>query len=352
MKDLRHGFRSLLNTPIWTFTVAATLALGIGLTTAIFSIVYGVLLRRLPYPEPSRLVALWSSAVDGSMARFNVSPANWRDWRTELRSFEEIALTRPIANFNLTGSGQPERLQGARSSWNLTDVLAVRPLRGRWYSEAETLADAKVAVLSNRLWQRRFGADDNIVGRKVQLNGEWFDVIGVMPDSFGYPTRDFELWTPLFISEETFRSRVDFSYWSVARLKPGVTTGQAQAEIATVMNRLAQAYLNNRNVTAIVENLQSSDAADVKHTLYVGIKALPGVTAVGVVPARVLTMIGFALTWPAGRAIQSLLFRVDATDTLAALSTGAALVAVAVLAACGPAHRAATADPAVVLRTD
>src|SRR5262245_49151130 len=287
-QDLRYGFRSLLKTPVWTFTVAATLALGIGLTTAIFSVVYGVLLRRLPYPEPSRLVALWSSSVDQSMPRYNVSPANWRDWRSQLTSFDDIALTRPIANFNLTGAGEPERLQGARSSWNLADVLQVQPLMGRWFTEPE--GDARVAVFSYRLWQRRFGGDEAMVGRKVQLNGESFEVIGVMPERFGYPTRDFELWTPLVVSDETFQSRVDNSYWAVARLKAGVTVRQAQAELATVMKRLAQEYVNNRNVTALVENLQSSDAAEVRRSLYVAMTAAGCVMLIGCMNLAVLLL--------------------------------------------------------------
>ncbi len=269
--DVRLGVRALLKAPAWMGTVVLTLGMGIGLTTAIFSIVYGVLLRELPYSEPDRLIAIWNSSA--TLPRFGISPANWRDWRQQAESIEDISLTRPIANFNLTGDGQAERLQGARTSWNIAAILGVRPLLGRMFTEEETARDARVAVLSYNLWQRRFGMDPAIIGRKIQLNGEPFEVVGVMPATYSYPTRDFELWTPLYIPPQTFQLGADNSYWSVARLKPGVTVDRAQSELLTITRRFAGQYTATKvfqdEVTVTAEPLLDSDVRDVKRSLHV-----------------------------------------------------------------------------------
>src|SRR4029077_209487 len=129
----------------------------------IFSVVYGVLLQPLPYPNSDRLVALLATGTKNGFARFNVSAALWLDWRKNSSLLEDIALTRPIANFNLTGEGAPERLQGARTSFNVPLVLRVTPLLGRIFTEEEQHSDARVAILSHAFWKRRFGGDPGIV---------------------------------------------------------------------------------------------------------------------------------------------------------------------------------------------
>jgi len=136
-EDVRIGLCMLRKTPLWTAVICTTLALGVSLSTAIFSIVYCVLLQPLTYPNPDRLVALWPSAPKNGYARFNFSAALWLDWRKNSALLEDIALTRPIANFNLTRDGEPERLQGARTSSNLPAVLQVRPMLGRTFTEGE-----------------------------------------------------------------------------------------------------------------------------------------------------------------------------------------------------------------------
>lgn len=247
------------------------LVLGIGLTTAIFSVVHGVLLQPLPFPQADRLVTLWSTAPDRGMPKFNVSAALWRDWRSEAKSFQDIALTRPVANFNLTGSGVPERLQGARTSWNLPQVLGVQPLLGRTFSEQEQLRDAKVAILSYGLWQRRFGSDASLIGKTIQLNGAGFEVIGVMPRDYCYPTREFELWTPLYIPPEELHERLGYNYISVARLKEGVTLDQAQAEIAAITRHLDEQYphIGLAMNSVRIESLMETAIGQVRATIYV-----------------------------------------------------------------------------------
>src|SRR5215471_16606543 len=200
--DMRYGLRMLRKSPVWTAVMCAVLALGIGLTTAIFSMAYGILLRALPYPDPERVVALYYTntlAAAAGYTRVSVNAPTWMEWRAQSRSFEDIAITKAAANFNLTGGGPPERVQGARASWNLPRTLGVQPMLGRAFTDEEALRDAKVAVLSYGFWDRRFAQDPSIVGRKILLNDESFEVIGVMPPNFRYPTSELDLLAPLFI---------------------------------------------------------------------------------------------------------------------------------------------------------
>jgi putative ABC transport system permease protein len=244
-QDLRYGLRMLRKSPGWTTVMGSTLALGIGLTTAIFSLAYGILLRALPYANPERLVSISLTntiAASVGIPHFGVNSANWLEWREQARSFEEIALAKAAADFNLTGGGPPERVRGARASWNLTRVLGVPPLLGRMFTEEETLREVKVAVLSYGFWDRRFARDPAILGHSIQLDGESFEVIGVLPPNFHYPSNDFELLAPLFIPLDEARAWGHFYYSAVGRLKPGVGREQAQAELITITQRLAQRY--------------------------------------------------------------------------------------------------------------
>src|SRR5262249_26529778 len=169
----------LRKTPGWTAVMGGVLALGIGLTTAIFSVAYNVMLRPLPYRDSGRLVAIQlTNVIESGLVRFNANASNWLEWRAQSKSFEDIALARTAVNFNLTGDGSPERVRGALASSNLAYVLGAQPRLGRNFTEAETLQDAKVALLSDWFWRRRFAADATVVGRRIQLNGETYEVIG------------------------------------------------------------------------------------------------------------------------------------------------------------------------------
>lgn len=290
--DIRFGLRMLRRTPAWTTVVCATLALGVGLSTAIFSVVYGVLLRPLPYPNADRLVALWPTAPK-SHTRFYVSAALWLDWQKSSTLLEDIALTRPIANFNLTGAGTPERLQGARTTYNVPLVLGVKPALGRLFSEDEQRNDARVAILSNSFWKRRFGGDGGIIGRKIELNGEPFEVIGVMPAEYRYPSGDFELWTPLYIPPDEIQHGMNGQYLCIARLRRGVRVEQAQAEITALMQRLAERYpiaygAGDERAGAIVEPLAQSDSAQVRKALYVLLGAVGCLLLIGCMNLAVL----------------------------------------------------------------
>ena len=242
--NLRLGARSLLKQPTFTAAVLFTLALGIGGTTAMFSVVYGVLLRPLPFGDPDRIVRLWT-AWKPSLGRGAVSSANARDWRAQNRVFEDIAIIRN-GNYGLTGSGEPERLQGARVWASFFPILRVTPLLGRTFTATEEqFGHENVVVLSHGLWVRRFGADPSIVGRTIPLNGVPMTVIGVMKPDFQFPSRDYQLWVPLTIPVDEFQYRTAGSYSAIARLKPGVTIEQARRDMDVVSANLARQYREN-----------------------------------------------------------------------------------------------------------
>ncbi len=238
--DLRFAWRSLWKNPALTAIAVAALALGIGANTAIFSVVYGVLLRPLPFPEPDRVIRLIDTNPSANLPRFSTAPPDFADWRAENQVFSQLAaVTRD--NLNLTGDGEPERLQGARVSGDFFAVLGTKPLLGRPLLPAEDIPGGpKVAVLSYKLWQRRFGGDKGIVNRRLILNGESTLVAGVMPAAFDVPGRT-EIWVPLqLVIDESQRGG---HYLSVfGRLKPGVSIEQAQTEMNGVTQRIARTH--------------------------------------------------------------------------------------------------------------
>lgn len=283
--DMGHGLRMLWKAPGWAVVMCATLALGIGLTTAIFSLTYSMLIRALPYPEPERLVTLWTTsagAAKANVGRFNVGAADWADWRAQSKLFEDIALTRVVSTFNLTGDGPPERVRGGRTTWNLPRVLGMQPVLGRMFTEEETRANARVALVSYGFWERRFARDPGILSRSIQLNGETFQIIGVMPSEFRYPTKESEVLAPLFITPEELSSRMGFNYRVVARLKPGVSVPQAQAEVSAIMKELAGRYpTTNADLGVLVEPLLDSTVGPFRATLYALLAAVGSLLLIG-----------------------------------------------------------------------
>jgi putative ABC transport system permease protein len=227
-QDLRFGFRLLRKNPSFTVIAVLTLSLGIGANTAIFSVVNGVLLQPLPYDRPEELVAIYRSPGGD---RFGpVSPAAYLHLKRNNGVFADVAALSNIGwPANLTGEGDAERLQGFRVSANLFSLLGASPRLGRAFLEEEDRPGAnRVVVLSHELWQRRFHADPQIVGRTLTLNGESYTVVGVMPSDFRYLAKT-DVWTPMAFSATDENDRANYLEL-IARLKPGVSIEQAGAE--------------------------------------------------------------------------------------------------------------------------
>jgi putative ABC transport system permease protein len=268
--DLRFGMRMLTKRPGFTLVAIITLALGIGANTAIFSVVNTVLLQPLPYKDPDRLVMVWEDDTRHGYPRDTPAAANYIDWRDQNQVFEGMAAIADLS-FNLTGIGEPERIDGNRVSANLFDLLGVEPQLGRAFSpEEDQPGGNRVVIMSHGLWQRRFGSDINIIGTPLTLNGVSFTVIGVMPLRFQFPGPQNELWIPIAFNSREAANRGRHYLRVVARTKPGVTLQQAQAEMNTIAARLQQQYPDsNTDLGATVIPLHEQLVGDIKPALLV-----------------------------------------------------------------------------------
>jgi putative ABC transport system permease protein len=237
-QDLRYGARMLAKAPGFTLIIILILALGIGANTVIFSFVYAVLLRPLPFYQPERLVLVKESLPQLGWNMMSAAPAEYLDYREGNRVFSETAAFAP-ARMNLTGRGEPQRVQIARVSAGLFQLLGVQPIHGRVFlPEEDQVGRANAVIISHEFWQRYFGADAALIGRVVRLDDRPFTAVGVMPPHFQFPYNGvaFEeppaLWVPLALTDQEKKLRgTDFMYGVIGRLKPGITREQAQADI-------------------------------------------------------------------------------------------------------------------------
>ena len=242
IKEIQFALRSLLKRRAFTAIALLTLALGIGVNSAIFSAVDSILLRPLPLKDPERLVSVWEQTPRDGIQQNEAAPANFFDLQTQNQSFEQIGAYGPD-DVNLTGDGEPERLDGQVVTANVFSILGVAPALGRTFSpEEDQLGHEHVVVLSDALWQRRFNRDPSIVNRTITLNGESFTVIGVMPRGFFFPEREIELWKPWAMEPEQKAGRGDHYLRLVARLKPGATVARANADLTAIAQRLSAEY--------------------------------------------------------------------------------------------------------------
>jgi putative ABC transport system permease protein len=271
-QDIRYALRMLAKNPAFTAIAVVALALGIGANTAIFSVVNAVLLRPLPFKHPEQLVMLWENAAHLGFPKDTPSPANFLDWQKQAQSFTGMAAM-VERSFNLTGVGEPERLEGRRISANLFDLLGVPALLGRTFVADDDRPGTHVVLLSHSLWQRRFGSDPGVIGRALTLNGESYTVVGVMPRFVqlpGYATRSDQLWVPIAFPQEEASQRGNHFLEVIARLKPGITLKQAQAEMETIAARLAQQYpVYNMRRGAVVVPLHEQVVGDIRPALLV-----------------------------------------------------------------------------------
>jgi predicted permease len=242
-QDLRYAARMAMKNPGFTSIAVITLALGIGINSAIFSVVNALLVRPLPFDDLDRIVALWERVPSQGVERNETAAANYFDWSAQQTSFSRTGVYRGWSA-NLTGDDNPENMVGYLVSASLFDVLGVRPLHGRAFTaEEEQPGKENVVILNYGLWQRRFGGDPGIVGKTISLNGVARTVVGVMPPEFNYP-RGGQLLAPLALTPDQARNRGSHYMLAVARLKPGVSPAQAQAELDTIMARLEREHPN------------------------------------------------------------------------------------------------------------
>jgi predicted permease len=238
-RDLRYVTRALLRTPGFFLVTVLTLALGIGATTAIFSVVNGVLLQPLPYPRSERIVQLFQLDKDGK--RMSVSVPNFRDWQAQTRGFSAMALSHPPGTVTVNGLHEPARVNASDVSGDFFAVFGLRPQIGRVFSASEVhLGAAPVAVVSDGFWRRYLDANPGAVGRTITMGTKLFTVIGVMPPEMNYPA-DNEVWIPEELGESN-PGRTTHGWRVVARLKDGVSTAQAKQDLSVVSRRLKEQY--------------------------------------------------------------------------------------------------------------
>jgi putative ABC transport system permease protein len=275
-QDARYGARMLRTNAGFTVVIVLTLALGIGANTAIFSVVNAVLLRPLPYPEPSRLAVIWGRQAEQGATNQHVAYQDFEDLRRQNHTLDGAAAIL-LQQWTLTTNGEAARVDGLLVSANFFRVLGVAPALGRAFlAEEEQDSKDHVAVLGHRLWQERFGADPGIVGRLIALDGGSYTVVGVLPASFSfnlpwstsYFPGDWEVWVPLTRVNRLARSRAIFTFETIARLKPGVSFARAQVDLATIGKQLEAAYPEtNRGRTFQVVPLQAQFSGELRPAL-------------------------------------------------------------------------------------
>src|SRR5258708_4316985 len=241
LQDIRYGIRGLAKHPVLTIIAIVTLGLGIGANSAIFSTINALLLKPLPFSDPERIVAVWEKAPSRGIERNEVALANYLDWNAQSQAFAHLGFYRWWST-NLTGSDSPERVQGFQVTTNFLDIVGVKPMLGHGFSADQNQPgkDA-VALLTYSLWQRRFGADPNIINKPISTNGVTRTVIGVMPPDFNYP-KGAEIYAPIAITPGLARSRGNHSYLGIGRLKSGVALQSAQVDLDRIAAQLEQQY--------------------------------------------------------------------------------------------------------------
>ena len=328
LQDTRYAIRQLLKSPGFTLVAVLTLALGIGANSAIFSVVNGVLLRPLPYPQADALVRVHE--IVPHYGRFTVAPPNFFDWREQNTVFERIAMV-STGSATFTQGDVPERLSMAYVSWDVFDLLRVQPMLGRSFTpEEDTPGKSNVVVLSHGLWQRLFGGDRNVLGRSITLSGTPATVVGVMPADFYFPNRETELWSPIATPNDPTQRGAHYVI-VFARMKPGVTVEQADAEMKTIAARLAAQYPDrNEGESAEVVALHEQTVGKIRPALLtlLGAVGLVVLIACGNVANLLLVRASarakeLAIRTALGAGRRRLIFQMLAESTVLGLAGGA-----------------------------
>jgi putative ABC transport system permease protein len=272
LADVRYGSRSFLREPGFLAATVLTLALGIGANTTIFSVINATILKPLPFPDSKRLVLVWKTYGKGPDNENIISAPDFWDFRSQTHSFEGVAIFDSSGRgYNLSASGaEPEQVSGLRVSASFFPVLRAKPMLGRiFFAEEELPGKDHEVILSYGLWKRRYGGDTGIVGQAIKIDGEDFTVVGVMPREFGWQfwSAPRELWVPVGYTKTDY-GRGNNSFLSIARLKPGVTLGQARSDLASVGNRIAKEFpVDDAGVSATANPLEEYGVEALRHTL-------------------------------------------------------------------------------------
>jgi predicted permease len=233
-RDLQFTLRRLGRTPLFTLATVVTLALGIGANTAIFSVIDGVLLKPLPYVEPERLVAVWQTAPGVNIKDLNASVADYFTYREESRTFADVGMWTG-RSVTVTEGGEPERVDGVAMTFRMLPLLGVRPMAGRDFTEKDNVnGEPEVVMLGHGYWQRRFGGDTKVIGRRIQVDGMAREVVGILPKDFWFMDQRSDVVTPMQFDRAKVRL-AGYNFQAVARLKPGVTLEAANADVARMI---------------------------------------------------------------------------------------------------------------------
>ena len=268
LQDIRYGIRGLQRSPGFAVVAILTLALGIGANSAIFSVINAVLLRPLPYAKPGELVRLYET--EDAPGHYPFTGLDYLDWKRDNHSFQDMSLMSWYHSMNLSSAGEPDHVMGTPTEANFFALLGARPLLGRtWVPGEDEPGHDREVILSYGLWRSHFGADDKILGRDIELDGQKYGVIGVMPAGFHFPF-NAELWIPQDMDTKSMGPRGSHSYQVIGRLKPGVSLRQAQADVSLIARRLEQQFpSSNRHVGAFVLELHEDQVAESRTSLLV-----------------------------------------------------------------------------------
>jgi putative ABC transport system permease protein len=273
LQDLRYAVRNLWKSPGFALVATATLGIGIGANTAIFSIIETVLLRPLPYRNPEQLVRLYET--ESAPGQYPFAGPDFIDWKTQNSTFQDMALLSWPQDINLSGKGRPDHVAALPTEANFFDLLGVKPLLGRTFARGEDQPGKdQVAILSYGLWQSHFAGDPHVVGQSLSLNSKKYTVIGVAPATFRYPSRA-QLWIPLDMDSKSLGHRGSHSTCAIGRMKPGVAIPKAQADLTLIASRLEQQYPDsNYKVGASVVSLHEDLAGKSRSSLLMMLSAV------------------------------------------------------------------------------
>jgi putative ABC transport system permease protein len=301
LQDLRYAVRMFLKTPAFTVITVFILALGIGANTAIFSVVNALLMRPLPYSNPDQLVMVWENLRKDNNPHNAVAPANFVDWKQQSKSFQQMAAFTAPVNYNFSGGDVPERVVAARVSAGFFQMLGVQPVQGRLFNDEEDQpGNNQVILISNSLWQRRFGGDPSVVGKTFTLSERTFTLVGILPAGFRMPPdfqfstlENVDVWTPLALSPDGRKRRSSHSFNVVARLKgPDVSVKQAQSEMDVIGQSLQEQYpATNKGWGVAVSPLKEEFVGRVRVVLLVMFGAVSFVLLIAIVNVANLLLV-------------------------------------------------------------